>query len=77
MGRKRFIFGTETSRGPRRPCRRMMDGWMARFYVLFNSISVISVQWADDNEKAVCSRTPFTVKKSSPRAGIDPGPLDQ
>ena len=50
---------------------------MVRFYVLFNSISAISVRWADDNEKAVCSRTPFTVEKSSPRAGIDPGPLDQ
>ena len=50
---------------------------MARFYVLVNSISVISVLWADDNEKAVCNRAPFTVKKSLPRAGIDPGPLDQ
>ena len=30
-----------------------MDGWIddLRFYVLFNSISVISGQWADDNEK--------------------------
>ena len=54
-----------------------MDGWMARLYVLFKSISAISVRWADDNEKAVCSRTPFTVEKSSPRVGIDPGPLDQ
>ena len=53
-----------------------MDGWMERFYALFNSISVISVRWADDNEKDVCSRTPFTVEKSSPRAGIYPGPLD-
>ena len=24
------------------------DGWMTRFYVLFNSIPVISGQWADD-----------------------------
>ena len=55
-----------------------MDKWMdGLFYILFNSISVISVRWADDNEEVMCSRTPFTFEKSSPRAGIDPGPLDQ
>ena len=29
------------------------DGWTddLRFYVLFNSISVISGQWVDDNER--------------------------
>ena len=32
------------------------DGWMddLRFYVLFNSVSVISGRWADDNER-LCS----------------------
>ena len=31
-----------------------MDGWMMdgfQFYILFNSISVISGQWVDGNEK--------------------------
>ena len=28
-----------------------MDGSMTRFYVLFNSISVISGRWFDDNER--------------------------
>ena len=51
-----------------------MDG---AILLLFNSISVITVRWADDNEKAVCSRVPFTVEKSSPRAGLELGPLDQ
>ena len=35
-----------------------------RFFVLFNSISVISGRWEVDNE-AVCNGTPFTVEKSS------------
>ena len=32
---------------------RRMDGWMddLLFYVLFNSIAVISEQWLDDNER--------------------------
>ena len=33
----------------------LKHGWMddLRFYVLFNSISVISGRWADDNERLV------------------------
>ena len=48
-------------------------GWMddLQFYALFTSISVISVQLADDNER------PFTVEKISPRAGLELRPLDQ
>ena len=40
-----------------------MDGWMddLRFYVLFNSISVISGRWADDSER------PCAIK---PRLGL-------
>ena len=36
-----------------------LDRWMddLRFYVLFNSISVISGQWADDNE-ILCAMKP-------------------
>ena len=44
-----------------------------RFYILFNSISVISGRWKVD--KAVCNGTPFTVEKISPRVGIELGPL--
>ena len=35
----------------------VLDGWMTRFYVLFNSISVLSRQWTDDNERP-CSMEP-------------------
>ena len=47
---------------------------MTRFYVLFNSFSVIAGRFADNNERlAVCNATPFTVEKISPRAGFDLG----
>ena len=52
----------------------MMDDM--RFYVLFNSVSVISRRLKVDNER-LCNGAPFTVEKISPRAGIEPGPLDQ
>ena len=32
-------------------------------YVIFNSFSVISRKWADDNKKAVCNGTPLTAEK--------------
>ena len=44
-----------------------------RFYVLFNSISVISGLWADDNERLCAMETPFTVEKISLRAELEPG----
>ena len=47
-----------------------------RFYVLFNSVSVISRRWEVDNER-LCNGAPFTVEKIPPRVGIDRGPLDQ
>ena len=52
-----------------------IDGWIdnLRFYVLFNSISVISGQWADDNER-LCTMEPclVTVEKIFPRVGLEP-----
>ena len=46
-----FLDGFE---GVKPYCRsNMTDGWMEdlRFYVLFNSISLISGQWVFDNER--------------------------
>ena len=47
-----------------------------RFYVLFNSVSVISGRWEVDNERLSIG-APFMVEKISPRAGIELSPLDQ
>ena len=49
------------------------DGWMddLRFYVLFNSISVISGQWADDNDRLCEMKPRLRLKRSSPRAGLE------
>ena len=46
-----------------------MNGWMVdlQFYILFNSISVVSGQWA------VCNGTSFMVEKISPQAGLELG----
>ena len=41
------------------------------FYVLFNSISVISGWWADDNEKLCAMENPFTVEKITPQVGLE------
>ena len=56
-----------------------IDGWMddLRFYVLFNSISVISGRCLGDNERLLCNGTSFTVEKISPRVRVELGPLDQ
>ena len=43
-----------------------------RFYVLFNSCSVVSRRCLDDNER-LCAM----VEKISPRVRIEFGPLDQ
>ena len=57
-----------------------MDGWMddLRFYVLFNSISVISEKREVDNER-LCAMVPtlFMVEKILPEAGLELSPLDQ
>ena len=50
-----------------------LDGWMddLRFYVLFNSISVISGRWADDNERLCAMEPRLRLKRSSPQAGLE------
>ena len=48
-----------------------------RFYVLFNSISVISGRCEVDNERPCANGAPFAVEKISARAWIELGPLDQ
>ena len=52
-----------------------MDGDL-RFYILFNSISVISGRFLDDNER-MCAMELRPVEKVSPRVRIELGPLDQ
>ena len=47
-----------------------------RFYVLFNSVSVISGQWKVDNER-LCNGALFMIEKISPQVGIELSPLDQ
>ena len=32
-------------------CTTETDGWITQFYVLFNSVSIISGRWTCDNEK--------------------------
>ena len=46
------------------------------FYVLFNSISVISGRCMDDNER-LCAMERFTFEKISPRVKIELGSPDQ
>ena len=40
-----------------------------RLYVLFNSISVISGRWPDDNERLCAMELVFMVEKVLPQAG--------
>ena len=44
-----------------------MDEWTndSQFYVLYNSISVISARWMDDNER-LCNGASFMAEKISP-----------
>ena len=48
-----------------------MDG--IRFYVLFNSISVISGLLACDDEKLCAMGSRSRLKRSLPRVGLEPG----
>ena len=54
-------------------CDRIVLEWMddLRFYVLFNSISVISGRWADDNDRLCAMEPRLRLKRSSPRAGLE------
>ena len=42
-----------------------------RFYVLFNSILVISGRWMDDIERLCAMETRLRLKRSSPWAGLE------
>ena len=52
----------------------LQDRWMddLQFYILFNSITAISGQWADDNER-LCAIEPHMVEKILPQAELKPG----
>ena len=44
-----------------------------RFYILFNSISVISGQWVGDNERLCALEPRVQLKRSSPQVGLEHG----
>ena len=44
-----------------------------RFYVLFNSISVISGRWTDDNKRMYVMEPPQRLRRFLPRAELEPG----
>ena len=48
--------------------------WMddLQFYILFNSISLLSGWWVSDNER-VCNGTLIMIEKFSPQEGLEPG----
>ena len=55
-------------------------GWMEddlRFYVLFNSISVMSGQLADDNERLRAMEPRLRLRKFRLERGSNSGPLHQ
>ena len=56
-----------------------MGGWMddLRLYVLFNSISVISGQWADDNERRCAMEFRLRLRRFCLEQGSNSGPLDK
>ena len=56
-----------------------LDGWMddLRFYVLFNSVSVISGRWAGDNERLCAMKPRLRLGRFRLEQGSSPGPLDQ
>ena len=48
-----------------------------RFYVLFNSISVISGRWADDNERLCAIEPRLRLRRFRLKQGSNPASLDQ
>ena len=56
-----------------------MDGWVGnlRFYILFNSISVISGQWADDYERLCAMGLHLRLRRFCLEQGLNLGLLDQ
>ena len=57
----------------------MCDGWIddLRFYVLLNSISVISGRWADNNDRLCAMEPRLRLKRFRHKQGSNPGPVDQ
>ena len=54
------------------------DGWLAILCPLFNSTSVISGQWADDNERLCAMKPHLRLRKFCPKARTgNLGSLDQ
>ena len=58
---------------------RWMDGWMddLQFNVLFNSISVISGGWEDDNERLCAMEPRLQLKRFRFERSSNSRPLDQ
>ena len=56
-----------------------INGWMEdlRVHVLFNSISVISGRWADDNERLCAMEPHLRLRRFRLGRGSNPGPPDQ
>ena len=56
-----------------------MDGRMdgLRFYVLLKNISVISGQWAADNERLYAMEPRLRLRRFRLERGSNPEPLDQ
>ena len=46
-----------------------------RFYILFNSISVVSGQWAGDNERLCAVEPSSPLKRSLLQVGLESGTL--
>ena len=57
----------------------MKNGWMndLRFNILFNSNSVISEQWADDNERLCAMEPHLRLRRFRLERGSNLRPLDQ
>ena len=59
--------------------QRRFDGWMdnLRFYILFNSISVISGGCANNNERLCAMEHRLGLRRFRVEQGSTSGPLDQ
>ena len=58
---------------------KVMNRWMAdlQFYILFNSISVISGGWVDDKERLCAMERCLQLRRFFLKLGLNPGLLDQ
>ena len=56
-----------------------LDGWMAdlRFYVLFNSMSVISGRRAEENDLLCAMEPRLRLRRFRLERGSNPEPIDQ